>query len=115
MKELATEYIKEQSEADIDFKRQVELLDNYDFSEYLTHGRSIWSVREAIENKYDEMFKNVYGVYTFEILDGYDTCMYFESRYNVWFQEYQDWVVRHDNGAYEKARRRIEDSSQEMV
>lgn len=111
----ATEYLEEQYIFDEDLKKNIELLDKYDFSEFITDGRSLWNLRDAIEDAYDEEFWNKYQMYVFDHLDGYDTAMYFQSRYNVWFQEYKDWVVRHDNGTYEKTRRRVEDSPGEMA
>ena len=114
LKDYADRWIKEQSNYDKAFQFNVECLDKYDFSEFLTDGRSLWNVREAIEEKYDKEFLEKYGIYVFDDLDGDDTCQYFASRYNVWFQEYIDWVVRHDNGTNEKTRRRAEDSPGEM-
>lgn len=102
----AMEYIDEQCTYDKAFAHCVELLDQYDFSEFLTEGRSLWSIRDAIEEKYDQEFWNKYRLYVFDNMDGYDTTMYLTSRYNIWFNEYTDWVVRHENGAYEKARKR---------
>ena len=104
--QYATKWIEDQCKYDEAFKHNVELLDQYDFNEFLTDGRSLWNLREAIENKYDKEFWDKYQMYVFDNLDGEDTCQYFASRYNVWFQEYTDWVVRHENGAYEKATRR---------
>ncbi len=111
---VATQLIQEECNYDEDFKKQVELLDQYDFSEFITDGRSLWNLRDAIEQKYDKHFWEKYGVYVFEDMSGEDTCNYFTSRYNVWFQEYIDWVVRHDRGANEKTRRRVEDSPGKM-
>ena len=113
-KEYATRWIKEQCDYDAAFKYNVMLLDQYDFSEFLTDGRSLWNLRDAIEEKYDKEFWDKYQMYVFDSLDGEDTCQYFASRYNVWFQEYTDWVVRHDNGTHEKTRRRVENSPGEM-
>lgn len=102
----ATSYIDHECEYDNALKYSVEILDKYDFSEFLTDGRSLWNLRDAIEDKYDKEVFDKYGIYLFDNMDGFDTTMYFAGRYNVWFQEYTDWVVRHDNGAYEKTRRR---------
>ena len=113
--DVANRWIKEQCDYDQAFKFNIICLDKYDFSEFLTDGRSLWNIRDAIEEKYDKEFLEKYGIYVFDNLDGDDTCQYFASRYNVWFQEYTDWVVRHDNGTYEKTRRRIEDSPREMA
>ena len=96
--DYANKWIKEQCDYDKAFKFNIICLDQYDFSEFLTDGRSLWNIRDAIEEKYD--------IYVFDNLDGEDTCQYFASRYNVWFQEYTDWVVRHENGTDEKTARR---------
>ena len=66
----------------------------------------MWAIREAIEEEYDQFFWAQYGMYVFDCLSGDDTCDYFASRYNVWFQEYVDWVVRNEDGAHEKTKRR---------
>ena len=113
-KEYANRWIKEQCDYDEAFKFNIICLDKYNFSEFLTDGRSLWNIRDAIEEKYDKEFREKYGIYVFDNLDGEDTCQYFASRYNVWFQEYVDWVVRHNNGTNEKTRRRVEDSPGEM-
>ena len=110
-REHAIKWIKAQCDYDKAFKYNVMLLDQYDFSEFLTDGRSLWNLRDAIEEKYDKEFWDKYKMYVFDNLDGDDICQYFTSRYNVWFKEYQDWVVRHDHGTYEKTRRRSEDNS----
>ena len=115
MKKEADAYIKERCDFDEDFKHNVELLDKYNFSEFLSDGRNLWNLREAIEDKYDKEFWEKYGTYVFDNFDGEDTCQYFASRYNVWFQEYRDWVVRHEDGSYSKARRRVEDSPGTMA
>ena len=101
-----TAYCIEKMNSDEDFKNNVEILDKYDFSEFLSDGVNLWALREAIEDKYDKEFKDTYHMYVFDHFSAEDTCHYFCSRYNVRFQEYRDWVVRHENGAHEKARRR---------
>lgn len=106
----AEKHLEENSNFDEAFKYSIEILDKYDFSEFLTDGRSLWDLRDAIEDKYDKEAFDKYGIYLFDDMDGFDTTMYFASRYNVWFQEYTDWVVRHDNGAYEKTRKRVKNS-----
>lgn len=115
MKENATQYIKDECNRDEDFKHNIELLDKYDFSKFLAHGRSLWNIREAIEEKYDKEFYEKYDMYVFDYLSGDDTCQYFMSRYNIWFQEYVDWVVRNEDGTYGKARKRSENCSGEMA
>jgi hypothetical protein len=102
----ASKYIEEQCEQDKFFKFNIDCLDQYDFSEFLTEGKSLWAIRNAIEEKYDKEFKEKYQIYVFDSLDGDDTCQYFASRYNIWFQEYTDWVVRRDNGVNAKIERR---------
>lgn len=96
------------------FKKNIELLDQYDFSEFLVDGMNLHAVEDAIEQKYDKHFWEKYGIYVFDELGDYDIQNYFCTRYNVWFQEYIDWVVRHDRGANEKTRRRVEDSPGKM-
>lgn len=108
--DYANRWIEKQCKFDKDFADNIALLDQYDFSEFLTEGRSLWNLRDAIEDKYDKEFWDKYHIYVFDNLDGEDTTMYFASRYNVWFQEYTDWVVRHDNGTHEKTSRRVKDS-----
>ena len=84
----------------------LDCLDKYDFSEFLNYGRSLFNILNAIEEKYDEEFKKEYGIYMFEDLDMDTIMLYFTSRYNVWFQEYTDWVVRREDGANSKTRKR---------
>ena len=91
---LATRWIEKVSQFDNAFKYNVECLDKYDFTEFLSEGRSLWNIREAIEEKYDKDCKDKFGIYLFDNLDGEETCQYLASRYNIWFQEYTDWVVR---------------------
>ena len=106
----STDYINRQCANDPEFKKNIEILDKYDFSEFLGDGRSLWNLKDAIEDKYDKEFWDNHGMYVFDCLDEWDMQEYFKSRYNVFFQEYTDWVVRHDNGTYEKTRRRVENS-----
>jgi len=105
-KKVSTIHLEKACERDSRFAKNIELLDKYDFSEFLTEGRSLWNIRDAIEEKYDKEFFAKYQMYVFDCLDGDDTCMYFASRYNVWFQEYTDWVVRHEDGTNSKTRKR---------
>ena len=109
--ETATDNIDKKCKIDTKFKYNIEILDQYDFSEFLNEGRSLWNIRDAIEEKYDKEVKSIYGIYIFDYLNGEDTTNYFTSRYNVWFQSYEDWVVRREYGAYSKTRRRPEDYS----
>lgn len=102
----STEYIYEQCKLDEGFKENIELLDQYDFSQMITEGRSLWNLRDTLEDLYDDEFFKQYKMYMFDYLSGEDLCHYLASRYNVWFQEYTDWVVRHDHGTHEKTRRR---------
>ena len=104
--EHATAWIDKMCKEDIEFKKTVELLDKYDFSEFLSDGRSLNNLLTAIEEKYEKEFWDKYQSYMFDALAIDDIYEYFISRYNIWFQEYTDWVVRHDNGTYEKTRRR---------
>ena len=110
----ASDYINRWCEKDPEFKKNIELLDSHDLSEFLTEGRSLWNLRDAIEERYDKEFWDEHQMYVFDCLDEWDTQEYFKSRYNVFFEEYMDWVVRHDNGTYEKTRRRVEDSPGKM-
>lgn len=110
----AKKYIEDQCKWDPDFQKNVEALDLYDFSEFLSDGRSLINLCDAIEEKYDKEFWDKYHLYVWDSLSYDDACVYFEGRYNVWFQEYTDWVVRHDNGTDEKTRRRVEDSPGKM-
>jgi len=70
------------------------LYDVYDFSEFLTDGRSYWNILDAIEEKYDKEFFQKNGFYLFDELDDEEIRQYFKDRYHVWFQPYTDWVVR---------------------
>lgn len=89
----------------------IDCLDKYDFSEFLTEGRSLNNIIEVIEDKYDKEFYQKYGMYMFDNLSIDEIYDYFKSRYNIHFQEYIDWVVRHDDGTYAKTRKRIKDCS----
>ena len=106
---MSVDYIEQECKYDKALKYNVEVLDKYDFSEFLTEGRSLYNLCDAIEDKYDKECLEKYGIYLFDNISNEDLCYYFKSRYNVWFQEYTDWVVRHDNGTNEKTRRRVED------
>ena len=90
----ATKYIEEQCAYDKAFAHNVELLDKYDFSEFLKDCCSIWTIRFNIENKYNKEFMEKYQQDIFDSMDGEDTAKYFESRYNIWFIEETDWVSR---------------------
>lgn len=90
----ATDKIKQKCLENDSFKYNIELLDLYDLNEFLTEGRSLWNIWDAIENKYDLEFWNKYQTYALETLSGEDLCDYLASRYNIRFQPYTDWVVR---------------------
>ena len=94
-----------------DFIWNIECLDTYDFSDFLTEGKSLEKVIEEIETQYDNECKTVYGIYLFDSLTRDEIVQYFRSRYNIWFQPYTDWVVRKEDGPYEKTRRRVKDCS----
>ena len=89
----------------------IHCLDEYDFSEFLSDGRSLYNIIDAIEEKYEKQFREKNGIYIFDNLSIDEIQEYLISRYNIHFQEYSDWVVRHDDGAYTKARKRIKDCS----
>ena len=69
-------------------------LDEYDFSSYLSEGRSLLNILENIEEDYDKEFKQRFGFYMFDDLDIDLIKEYFKNRYNIEFSEYVDWVVR---------------------
>ena len=96
---------------DQDFVWNIKCLDLYDFSDFLTEGKSLEKVIEEIETQYDNECKTVYGIYLFDSLTRDEIVQYFRSRYNIWFQPYTDWVVRKEDGPYEKTRRRAKDCS----
>ena len=92
--EYSMKYIDENCKCDKDFARNIELLDKQDFSRYINEGLSLWTLRDNIEKDWDKFYYETYGMYVFDELSAEDTCHYFASRYNVWFQEYTDWVCR---------------------
>lgn len=75
-------------------KYNLTCLDEYDFSNYFSEGRSLLNILENIEEDYDKEFKKKFGFYMFDDLDIDLIKEYFKSRYNINFQEYIDWVVR---------------------
>lgn len=101
----ATNYLKVYCEQDDKLKANVEALDTYDFGKFLTHGRSLSNLQAAIEKVYDNEFYDKFGFFVFDYLMEDEIIMYFMSRYNVSFQEFIDYVVRHDNGQYETAHK----------
>ena len=107
----ATKQIEKVCTLDEEFKRNIELLDQYDFSEFLKDGMDLWHIREAIEEKYDKEFWDKYQMYVFDCLSGEDTCDYFASRYNVRFQEFVSWVVRYEDRIDKKVERRPENNT----
>ena len=101
----AIECIKNTCKIDKGFAKNVELLDQYDFSKIITNGRSLQNIRDTLEELYEKEFYKNNGIYMFDYLSNEELCWYLTSRYNVWFQEYTDWVVRH-NDSHEETRRR---------
>jgi len=95
----ANNYIKRKCKNSPAFKYSIEILDKFDFSNFLGEGRSLSNLLTAIEEEYGQVFCNIYNLFVFDELDIEDIQNYFISRYNVWFQEYSDWVVRHNNAA----------------
>lgn len=75
-------------------KYNLTCLDEYDFSDYFSEGRSLLNILENIEEDYDKEFKEKFGFYMFDDLDIDLIKEYFKNRYNIEFQEYVDWVVR---------------------
>ena len=75
-------------------KYNLKCLDEYDFSNYFSEGRSLLNILENIEEDYDKEFKEKFGFYMFDDLDIDIIKEYFKNRYNINFQEYVDWVVR---------------------
>lgn len=69
-------------------------LNEYDFKPFLPEGMSIYVIMDNIEKAFDYHCKNNYGKYLFDDLNVYDVMMYFMTRYNVRFQQFNDWVVR---------------------
>ena len=103
--ETAADNIDRECKRDNNFKYNIECLDKYDFSEFLDEGGSLWKIRDIIEKKYTEEFRSKYGIYVFNCLDGEETADYFTSRYNIWFQSYEDWMVRREYGTYSETRK----------
>ena len=104
-KEYATNYIQVYCEQDEKFRENIEALDKYDFGSYLTHGRSLSNVQAAIEKIYDNEFYDKFGFFTFDNLTEDEMIMYFTSRYNIHFNEFIDFVIRHDDDHYEMAHK----------
>ena len=86
-----TEYSKEYN---------IKCLDKYDFSKFLSQGRDLWSLRDAIEKKYDNEFRVMYKIYPFEYLSSDDIMDYFTSRYTVIFEPYTSYWCKHSNSPY---------------
>ena len=104
--EHANKWIELMCSREDGFKKNIELLDQYNFSEFLSEGRSLVNLVDVIEEKYDKEFWSKYQYYVFNDLALDDIEQYFTSRYNVWFQEYTDWVVRKEDGANSEVGRR---------
>ena len=80
-----------------DARYNLKCLDEYDFSNFLHEGESLQTIVYNIEQKYDKEFVQKYGIYVFDnpqITDPKIIKEYFSDRYNVWFMEYKDWVVK---------------------
>ena len=107
--ETAADNIDRECKQDNYFKYHIECLDKYDFSKFLNEGESLWEIKDAIEKKYTEEFQSKYEIDVFDCLNGEEIVDYFTSRYNIWFQSYEDWVVRREYGTYAKVAKRSED------
>lgn len=80
-----------------DARDNIKCLDEYDFSEFFYEGKSLETIIQQIEEKYDKEFVKKYGIYVFDnaqIADRKIIKAYFSDRYNVWFMEYTDWIVK---------------------
>ena len=106
-KEYADRYIEVHCEDDENFKKNIEALDEYDFGPCLTHGRRLESAKESIEKMYDNKFFDKYGFYMFDNLSAEEVQYYLVSRYDIIIQEYTDYIIRHEAGHYETARKRV--------
>ena len=98
--------LEEDCKYDEALKYNVEVLDKYDFSEFLTEDRSLYNLCDELEELYDKDCKEKYHIYLFDDIGNDDLIAYFASRYNIWFQEYTDWVIKHDEGKYVTTRKR---------
>lgn len=78
--------------------QHIKLLDNYDFTPFLSEGLSVQVLINNIEEVYDKDFKNKYGFYMFDTFDLETIMLYFKNRYKIDFQPYTDWVVRRKDG-----------------
>lgn len=104
-KKHATNYIEIYCKQDERRRKNIEALDKYDFGSYLTHGRSLSNMQATIEKIYDSEFYDKFGFFTFDNLTEDEVIMYFTSRYNIHFDEFIDYVIRHDDGYYEMAHK----------
>ena len=104
--EVATERIERICKNNLTITQAINRLDALDLSEFLSEGRSLINIIDAIEEKYDNLFWKTYGYYVFDPLTVEEINDYLTSRYNIWFKPYTDWVVRHDDGTYAKTERR---------
>ena len=77
-----------------DMRYNIECLDKFDFSRFFKQGMSLQTIRDNIEEEYDGEFYATFKIYVFDYLDYYDMVSYFSERYDIYFQEYTDWVVR---------------------
>ena len=102
-------YIRYNKDIDLiskEFKYNIWCLDQFDFSRFFTEGRSLANLIDSIEYEYDNLCKKKYGIYLFELLNMDDLTNYFNSRYNVRFQPYIDWIVRKEEGPYGQVNKR---------
>ena len=104
-RKCAIECIKAYSQQNENFKKNIEALDSYDFGVFLTHGCSLSNLQDIIERSLDATFYKNFGFYTFQYLTENEIIMYFTSRYNVHFDEFIDYVVRHEDEYYNTAKK----------
>ena len=103
--QCATNYINIYTRQSENFKKNIEALDTYDFCPYLTHGLSLSNLQANIELSLDTSFYNKFGFFTFQYLSEDEIMIYFTSRYNIHFDEFIDYVLRHIDESYDTAHR----------
>lgn len=102
--ETAADNIGEKCLIDKKFEAIVKRLDQYDFSKYFAYECSdLEDIKFGITEDFPELIK------VFKTINNTDLTDYFTSRYDIWFQEVREWVVRKENGAYAKVAKRSED------